>query len=240
VLIRSSFEEEKMPRTITALYPNLAEARAAVADLVAAGFDREEISLVARSQEGDKDVVIEEGKAAGGEGPRDVAARGAAAGGALGGLTGLILGASAITVPGIGALLVGGPILAIYGALAGGISGGLLGLLAQSGVREEEAPYYAEGLRRGMAMIAVEVQEQDAARAEKVIESHSPVDVEAHAAAWREEGWTGYTAEVSNQTTPEAPEKSHRYATGAMDSDAYGADEMDRGPSLPDYDEEDA
>jgi hypothetical protein len=232
-------KEEKMPRTVTALYEDLNEARTVVADLVAAGYEREEISLVASTREGGKDVVIEEGKPATGDGPRDVAARGVAAGGALGGLTGLILGASAITVPGIGALLVAGPILAIYGALAGSIGGGLLGLLVQSGVREEEAPYYEEGLRRGMAMVALEVQEQDAARAEKIMKSHNPADLEARTAEWRQEGWTGYTAEVSNETRPEAPEKSHRYATGALDSDAYGPDEMDRGPSLPDYDEED-
>jgi hypothetical protein len=239
LLTRLTTKEDEMPRTMTALYEHLAEARVVVEDLVAAGFERGEINLVASVQEGGKDVLIEEGKPAAGEGPLDVAARGAAAGGALGGLTGLILGASAITVPGIGALLVAGPILAIYGALAGSIGGGLLGLLAQSGVGEEEAPYYAEGLRRGMAMVALEVQEQDAARVEKVMDSHNPVDLDARAAEWREEGWTGYTAEVSSETRPEAPEKSHRYATGAMDSDAYGSDEVDRGPSLPAYDEED-
>lgn len=227
-----------MPQTITALYENLGEARTVVEELVAAGFDREEISLVASSQEGGKDVLIEEGKAAAGEGPLDRAARGAAAGGAFGGLAGFILGASAITVPGIGALLVAGPILAIYGAVSGAIGGGLLGLLVHSGVREEDAPYYAEGVRRGMALVALEVQEQDATRAERVMASHNPVDVELRAAEWRDQGWTGYTAEVSNETRPEAPEKSHDYATGALDSDAYGPDEADRGPSLPRYDEE--
>jgi hypothetical protein len=232
-----------MPETIVALYESLAEARAVVEELTAIGFDREQISLVAHAEDAEG-TLIEEGKAAAGEGPRDVAARGALTGGALGGALGFILGAAAVTVPGIGAILVAGPVLAIYGALAGSIGGGLLGLLVQAGVPEEEADYYAEGLRRGLAFVALEVQEQDISRVRRIMDNHNPVNIEERAKEWRDAGWTGYTAEASSETITEArgpeprPEdKDHRYATGAMD-DVYDPAEGRRGPPLPDQADE--
>lgn len=232
-----------MSKTIVALYEELAQARQAVHDLVDAGFEHEDISLVAPDPEGSHASFLEEGKAAEGSGPKDAAAEGAIAGTAIGGLAGLLLGLAAFSLPGLGPVVIAGPIYTtVMGASAGGISGGLLGSLVEMGVPKREARYYREGVRRGHTLVAIEADEDDVNRIRAIMDTHHPIDVEARAEKWREEGWEGYDddpdAFVPSQEDEEE-ERDHRYATGAMGSDMYGERATRRRPPLPTYDDED-
>ncbi|MCD9189589.1 MAG: CsbD family protein [Pyrinomonadaceae bacterium] len=88
------------------------------------------------------------------------ALEGAGAGSAIGGTLGAIIGGIAaigtnVILPGLG-LIVAGPIAAaLAGAGAGGLTGGLVGALIGSGIPEERAKLYDEGVRNGGAVIGV-------------------------------------------------------------------------------------
>lgn len=87
------------------------------------------------------------------------ALEGAGAGSAIGGTLGAIIGGIAaigtsVLLP--GGILVAGPIAAaLAGAGAGGLTGGLVGALIGSGIPEERAKFYDEGIRNGGAFVGV-------------------------------------------------------------------------------------
>ncbi len=97
------------------------------------------------------------------------ALEGAGAGSAIGGTLGAIIAGIAaigtsVLLPGIG-LVVAGPLAAaLAGAGAGGLTGGLVGALIGSGIPEERAKLYDEGIRNGGTVIGFTPKnEEDAA-----------------------------------------------------------------------------
>ncbi|KKQ93019.1 MAG: hypothetical protein A3C27_00290 [Candidatus Levybacteria bacterium RIFCSPHIGHO2_02_FULL_39_36] len=154
-----------MAKTIIGVFPDKETADHAVDEFIHYGYRNDEISLVMKNGlTGRKHGVRYENSSSVTEGT----VTGVATGGIIGGLTGLFIGAGLITIPGIGALLVAGPIAAalglsgiaattvsgaITGALAGGLVGGLIGL----GIPEQEARLYEETIREGGVLLAVPV-----------------------------------------------------------------------------------
>jgi hypothetical protein len=184
-------------RTVVALYDRLDEAQQAVQALVDAQFHREDINLVSRDATGayagylnrTADRSIEEGSPR----PESGAAAGAGIGAVLGGLGGLLLGLSAIVIPGIGPVIAAGPIIAgLAGAGVGAVAGGLLGGLTNMGIPEEHAQYYAEGIRRGGTLVVTRTEDQDAERARQVLNRFRPVDIETRTRTWRDAGWNQF------------------------------------------------
>lgn len=124
------------------------EAVEAIRRLQAAGFDNDQISVIARDKNvargvadtTDTDTKAEEGAVAG-----------AVTGGALGAIAALVAGASAVAIPGIG-LVIGAPIAA---AIAGAAGGGLLGGLVGMGIPEEEAQQWNERFEAGDILVSV-------------------------------------------------------------------------------------
>ena len=92
------------------------------------------------------------------------AMEGLGAGSAIGGTVGAVLAAIAaigtsVALPGIG-LVVAGPLAAaLAGAGAGSITGGLVGALVGSGIPEEHAARYDEGVRAGGIYMGVNARE---------------------------------------------------------------------------------
>ncbi|MGI8468196.1 MAG: CsbD family protein [Pyrinomonadaceae bacterium] len=88
------------------------------------------------------------------------ALEGAGTGGAIGGTLGAIIAGIAaigtsVLIPGLG-LIVAGPLAAaLAGAGAGGLTGGLVGALIGSGIPEERAKVYDEGVRNGGIVMGV-------------------------------------------------------------------------------------
>jgi hypothetical protein len=80
----------------------------------------------------------------------------------------------------------------LTGALAGGATGGVIGALTQqAGLSKEDADLYAEGLRRGGAVVSARVGDADAARYQAVMD-RSSVKASDRADAYRKSGWTTY------------------------------------------------
>jgi len=159
-----------MSKTVVGLFSNYQEADSVVRDLQRAGFVARDISIVANQQPPKDGSDTEEVESLG---------SGVGAGAALGGIAGLILGLGALAIPGIGPIIAAGPIAAaLTGAGIGAAAGGLLGTLSQMGVPEDEANFYAEGIRRGGALVAVHANDQQVQTAVDVLNRHHAVDVD--------------------------------------------------------------
>jgi hypothetical protein len=169
-----------MARTITAFFRSRAEAEAALNRLLAEGFDRNEVSFVAGDTSGHETPSVGPVLDAGGE---VEAGRDAWVGGAVG----LMAGAIAAVLPGIGALIAIGPLAgAIGGAAIGTATGGIIGLLKEHGVPEEEAQFYAEGVRRGGALVTVHgVSEEREDQASKILKDSGAVGSEELLEEWK-------------------------------------------------------
>jgi len=201
-------------KTVVGLFDDLSDARDAVDELVGAGFDRNDISLIASDRDQtysthlDTDVDAEVAAEQGAEG----AVAGAVAGGAIGGLAGVLLGIGAFAIPGIGPIIAAGPIVAgLTGAGIGAVVGGLTGALVSWGIPEEEAGYYAEGIRRGGTLVGVKTDESRVDEAVSIMNDHGPVDVTERSEFWRESGWTGYDANAPAYTSEEIAAERNRY-----------------------------
>ena len=57
---------------------------------------------------------------------------------------------------------------------------------------EEDQYGYAEGMRRGSYLVAVDTDDAHADRVMNVLEEHGAIDIDAEERRWRSEGWRGY------------------------------------------------
>lgn len=147
-------------RVVAGLFPDLRSARDAVTELKAAGFTNKDIGLAMTNPTGaaapTEDIT--------GTRATEEAATGAAGGGVLGGVTGLLIAAGVVTIPGLGPLLAGGMLASALGvtgasvvagtglgAAAGGLVGGLIGL----DIPESEARHFETGVRSGRVLVLV-------------------------------------------------------------------------------------
>lgn len=182
-------------KTIVAVYDDIQDARAAIDDLVDAGYSFEAISLLAPNKEGEYVTEVDETAEGAGEG--------AIAGGILGGLTGALVGLVALAIPGVGPIIAAGPIAAaLAGAGIGAVSGGLLGALASAGIPDQETEYYVEAIRRGSAVVTIQVDQHGLERAQGILNRHHAVDIETRAQSWQDEGWTGFDYEGYDSYEP--------------------------------------
>ena len=199
-----------MAKTIVALYDEFDTAQDVLEDLLEAGFSRENVSLMASDATGEHarrytstDQVGEDVSAGEGAG--------------FGAVVGTLIGLGVALIPGIGPVLGAGPLAvaltAGIGAAAGAITGGITAALIDLGVDEEDAGYYAEGLRRGGTLVSVTVDEAWIDRAEQIMNRHNPVDIDHRAAYWRETGWS----EFSTESTPYSADEISRDRTGYRD-----------------------
>ena len=191
-----------MAKTVVGMMENIDEAQAVVRDLVSAGIRREDIGFMANEKHavpGSAALNESEGQSHAASG----ALAGAGAGAALGGLGGLLLAAAPLAIPGIGPIIAAGPIAAaLTGAGIGAVAGGLIGGLTNLGVPEEEAHYYAEGVRRGGLLVTVAAEDEAlAGKAVGIMRQHGAIDIDERATQWKKQGWKGrFEAEPVQQT----------------------------------------
>lgn len=193
-----------MTRTVTAMYDSFTAAQRAVQDLVDAGFNRDDISLVANDAAGEYKNYTSEGDVKGNEGA------------SFGAVTGALVGLGAMLIPGVGPVVAAGPLVAALtgaglGAAAGAITGGLTASMVDFGLDREYAGYYAEGVRRGGAMVAVRADESRAGQIESILNRHGSVDIDSRVESWRSSGWTGFDESLPAYTQDEIDAERRRY-----------------------------
>jgi hypothetical protein len=182
-----------MTVTISRLYDNYADAQRAVTGLEAAGVPHSDISIVANNSDNwysadrkvDRDADGVDDRAEG-------AGKGAGIGAGVGAAAGLLTGLGLLAIPGLGPVVAAGWLVSTAaGAAAGAATGGVVGALTQAGVSEEEAPLYAEGVRRGGTLVSARVADADRGRLESILDQ-SAVNLRDRSSAWRKSGWKSF------------------------------------------------
>lgn len=184
-----------MDQTVAGIYDDIRQAHRVVQDLVGHGFPHRSISLVTRDEKGEYAKLLEHNQ------PDSLAKESAGGGAVIGGLTGLLIGLGALTIPGIGAAVAAGPLFGIVGAGVGALTGGIVGALVDVGVPEQTAQYYAEAVRRGATLVLVSTDPKLVDRATQIVNRHEPTNVENRATQWRSAGWTAFDANAEPYTT---------------------------------------
>lgn len=161
-------------RTVVGVFQSHADLDSAYRALLDLGLRQDDISLVHQRGEEAPPVGAGDTHAASG------AVGGAAIGAVLGGIA---AGLAAIAIPGIGPLLVAGPIASIIGgALTGGAVGTLVGSFAGLGIPTEHAQRYEEAVRSGGTFLAVKTASGDEAeRVQRLLDEHGATQVASYA-----------------------------------------------------------
>jgi len=211
-------KEKPMIKTVVGSFDSIADATSAADTLRAAGFLETDVNVVAnnaqRTPVGATTVVDTATHVRVGDDATSGAATGAIAGGAIGGAAGLAVSLMGLAIPGIGAILAAGPIVAaLSGAGAGAVAGGLIGALTDQGVDETVAEYYAEAVRRGAALVTIRADESRVDEAERILRNHGAFDIEDRVVQWKSEGWTRYNPHAEPYSFDEIERNRARYRT---------------------------
>jgi hypothetical protein len=204
-----------MTITISRLYDNYSDAQRAVTSLESAGVPHSDLSIVANNSDNwystDKKVDRDRD---GVDDRAEGAAAGAGLGAGLGGAAGLLAGLGLLAIPGLGPVVAAGWLASTaLGAVAGGATGGVVGALTQAGVSDEEAPLYAEGVRRGGTLVSARVPDADRARYEAIL-NQSAVNLRDRSAAWQKAGWKSYDPSAKPYGAEEVRRERQLYGTG--------------------------
>ncbi len=163
-------------RRITAFFDTYDEAARAVQRLEAAHLPNFQISLVSNNF---NDAYTHHAtQSFGPDGnSRPFAGATAAAGSVAGAGAGLLAGLGTVAIPGFGPVIAAGWIVStLVGAGAGTALGGLAGALADAGLSDEEAQTYADGVRRGGALITVKVDEAQINQVVSILDDEGEVE----------------------------------------------------------------
>ncbi len=199
-------------KTVTGLFDDYTDASAAVSALESAGVPSKDISIVsnnADSRHGDKSDAAEG------------AGTGAGIGAAVGGAGGLLTGLGLMAIPGVGPVVAAGWLAAtvagaVAGAVAGGATGGIIGAMTSSGVSEEDAHVYAEGVRRGGSLVTAKVDDALVPEAEAVLKRSSWVDPVERRTSYNEHGWTRFDDTLDPYNASEVEQERNRYRQNAL------------------------
>jgi len=157
-------------RTVVGVFDGPRHAEMALNGLRAAGFQADQVSVVAKESAELKQMVETTGMGTGGA----ATATGAVVGGLTGGVLGWLVGIGALVIPGIGPIIAAGAIAtALGGAAIGAAAGGLLGALVDMGIPEEDAKGYETNVREGSILLSVNALSANEARqARQVMNQH--------------------------------------------------------------------
>lgn len=155
------------------------QVKSALDGLLNAGFDAAQISVVGKDHPSDKQI---HGYVTTGDQMKFWGVQGAF----WGGITGILIGSGLLFVPGLGPLIVAGPILS---AIVGGLEGaaGLAGIeavfagLFHLGFSKDGLALYEKQLKAGKSLLLVHGDKDQVIRAKEVLTNGGIVDVTAHA-----------------------------------------------------------
>jgi len=148
-----------MARLVLGVFTERNGAEEGITRLENSGYNPKDISIMMRDKHEAHDIADNTGASV-----VEGTLSGAATGGVLGALAGLFVATGVI--PGLGAILIGGPLAAalgltgaaattVSGAATGVIAGGVLGALTSLGLSDEDARVYEESIKEGGILLAV-------------------------------------------------------------------------------------
>jgi uncharacterized membrane protein len=165
--------------SVVAIYGTHPQAEEAVKELQRSGFDMKKMSIVGKDYHTDENVV---GYYNTGDRMKYWGTQGAF----WGGLWGMLFGAFFI-IPGLGPILVAGPLVAwIVGALEGAVVVGGLGALGAGlysiGIPKDSIIQYEEALKADKFLLIAHGTVDEVAQAKNILQTTHPLQMEMHAA----------------------------------------------------------
>jgi hypothetical protein len=157
------------PNAVVAIYESHRDAEAAVKELQTAGFDMKKLSIVGKDYRSEEQVV-------GYYNTGDRVKYWGASGAFWGGFWGLLFGSAFFIIPGIGPVLMAGPLVAaVVGALeSAAVVGGLSALVAglySLGIPKDSIINYETALRADKFLLVAHGTPEELARAKNVLTS---------------------------------------------------------------------
>ncbi len=164
--------------SVVAIYKSHAETETAVKELQQSGFDMKQLLIVGRDYHTDEHVV---GYYNSGDRMKYWGKMGAF----WGGFWGLLFGAGFFWVPGLGQLLVAGPLVSwIVGALEGAVVVGGLSAIGAGfyglGIPKDSIVRYETAIKTGKFVLIAHGSPEQTARAQEIIKRTSPESADHH------------------------------------------------------------
>lgn len=170
-----------MLKTIVGVFKNRDDAEQAINKLDIEGFKARDISIIMK----DRAIGTEMTKETGASSVAEGAVSGATTGAVVGGLAGLL---TAFAIPGLGAFLIGGPVITalglsgaaattVSGVATGAVAGGILGALMGFGLPKEQAQMYKERIQAGAILLAIPAHEGAEAIVKTILNDFGAQDV---------------------------------------------------------------
>jgi hypothetical protein len=165
--------------SVVAIYGTHAQAEEAVKELQRSGFDMKKMSIVGKDYHTDENVV-------GYYNTGDRMMYWGKQGAFWGGLWGMLFGAAFFAIPGIGPILVAGPLVAwIIGALEGAVVvGGLSALgagLYSIGIPKDSVVKYETALKSDKFLLLAHGTVTEVDQARDILQTTHPLEIKTHA-----------------------------------------------------------
>lgn len=163
---------------VVAVYDAHTEAEQSVKELQKAGFDMKKLSIVAKNPHAEEQVV-------GFYNTGDRMKHWGKAGAFWGGIWGLLFGAAFFAIPGLGPVLVAGPLVALIvgalenAALVGGVSAIGAGLFSL-GIPKDSVLKYDIALKTDQYLLLVHGTADEAVRAHEILKGTHPAGLFTH------------------------------------------------------------
>jgi hypothetical protein len=163
---------------VLALFPSAAAAAAGARAIHQIGVTRDRISVVTRSHD-EEGALAEQMDATPGVDIED--SRPAAV---LGELSGMVLAAIALVLPGIGPIVAAGPLSAGLGEAAGHVAGSISSALEHAGVLKDRAAELQLAVEQGSVLLGVHATQENVADVVRALEQSGVMQIEM--ATWSE------------------------------------------------------
>lgn len=168
--------------SVVALFDQHTQAEEAVKELQRSGLDMKKLSIVGKGYHTDEKVV---GYYTTGDRMKHWGEYGAFWGSIWGGMWGVLFGSAFFLIPGIGPLVMAGPIVAwIVGALEGAVVvGGMSAVgagLYSIGIPKKSILQYETSLKAGKFMLVVHGTADEVTRAKEILSTSGASDTQLH------------------------------------------------------------
>jgi outer membrane lipoprotein SlyB len=147
-MTHATFAEKQQRPVRAGVFSTVAATRVAITRLLAAGFKKDQITVITSDPEKIRQFREFEHQDPAGSHTPEAAAAGAAIGATLGGLAATTL---AVNAAGLPLFIVGSA-----GVMAGAVSGGFIGAMMTRSIEKEAANYYDQAVEEGKLLVAVE------------------------------------------------------------------------------------
>lgn len=161
-------------KVVLGIFKTREDIETAINALKAGGFTPLDISVLLPSSSASEEFLHTKSTKA-----PEGAATGAGTGAVIGGALGFLAGLGALTIPGLGAFIVAGPIMSTLAGLGvGGAIGGISGALIGMGFPEFEAKLYESHIKKGGFLLSVHADlEQTVLQAKDILKRAGGQDI---------------------------------------------------------------